>query len=71
MTIRVSFSDKTVRVAVELNGEIESTIAELPKREWVGLTDDESNELYDNYVPPGCYALLIEKVEAKLKDKNT
>jgi len=42
-----------------------------PQRTWVGLTDDEFNELYDKYVPESCYALLIEKVEAKLKDKNT
>ena len=41
-----------------------------PKRTWVGLTDEEFNELYDRYVPSTCYALLIEKVEAKLKDKN-
>jgi hypothetical protein len=40
------------------------------KRTWVGLTDDEFNELYDRYVPITCYALLIEKVEAKLKEKN-
>lgn len=42
-----------------------------PQRTWVGLTDDEFNELYDRYVPITCYSLLIEKVEAKLKDKNT
>ena len=41
-----------------------------PQREWVGLTDDEFNELYDSYVPTACYALLIEEVEAKLKEKN-
>jgi len=40
-------------------------------RTWVGLTDDEFNELYDKYVPESCYALLIEKVEAKLKERNT
>jgi len=45
-------------------------IAELEQRTWVGLTDDEFNELYDRYVPITCYALLIEKVEAKLKEKN-
>jgi hypothetical protein len=45
-------------------------IAELEQRTWVGLTDDEFNELYDRYVPLTCYALLIEKVEAKLKQKN-
>jgi predicted amidophosphoribosyltransferase len=42
-----------------------------PQRTWVGLTDDEFNELYDSYVPTACYALLIEEVEAKLKEKNT
>jgi hypothetical protein len=40
------------------------------KRTWIGLTDDEFNELYERYVPIACYALLIEKVEAKLKQKN-
>ena len=42
-----------------------------PQSTRVGLTDDEFNELYDKYVPESCYALLIEKVEAKLKEKNT
>jgi len=41
-----------------------------PQRTWVGLTDEEFNELYDSYVPTACYALLIEEVEAKLKEKN-
>jgi len=40
------------------------------QRTWIGLTDDEFNELYERYVPLSCYALLIEKVEAKLKQKN-
>jgi len=40
------------------------------KRTWVGLTDDEFNEIYDRYVPTSCYALLMEKVEEKLKEKN-
>jgi hypothetical protein len=41
-----------------------------PQRTWIELTDDEFNELYDRYVPLTCYALLIEKVEAKFKEKN-
>jgi hypothetical protein len=41
MTIRISFSDKTVRVAVEINGVIESAITELPQRPWVGLTEQD------------------------------
>ena len=46
------------------------TAKAIEQRTWVGLTDDEFNELYDRYVPITCYALLIEKVEAKLKEKN-
>ena len=30
-----------------------------PQRTWVGLTDDEFNELYDKYVPESCYALSV------------
>ena len=41
------------------------------QKPWVGLTDEEFNELYDRYIPTACYALLIEMVEAKLKEKNT
>jgi hypothetical protein len=40
------------------------------QRTWIGLTDDEFNDLYERYVPLTCYGLLIEKVEAKLKQKN-
>jgi hypothetical protein len=42
-----------------------------PQRTWVGLTDDEWNELYDEYVPLKHYARLMEAIEAKLKEKNT
>jgi hypothetical protein len=42
----------------------------LPQRIWVGLTDEEWNELYDEYVPLKHYARLMEAIEAKLKEKN-
>ena len=38
------------------------------KREWVGLTDEEAQWLYDNCRTP---SNLIDMVEAKLKEKNT
>jgi hypothetical protein len=82
MTIRISFSDKTVRVAVEINGAIESAITELPQRKWVGLTDAEVDEIYeqaetlvhDSWV--GTVGLmfpitLYKMFEAKLKEENT
>ena len=39
----------------------------LPKREWVGLTDEEVNDLYNAGM--GIHA-TIEATEAKLKEKN-
>jgi len=41
---------------------------EEPKREWVGLTDEERHE-YD-YLGPDM-AGVIANIEAKLKEKNT
>jgi hypothetical protein len=43
-------------------------ICKLGKREWVGLTDDEVNELVSRFKRYS-YVLLRE-VEAKLKEKN-
>ena len=39
-----------------------------PQRTWVGLTDDEVNDLYNEGM--GIHA-TIEATEAKLKEKNT
>ena len=46
----------------------ECLLREFQKREWVGLTEDEFDDLRDNNfgVSP-----LISAVEAKLKEKNT
>jgi len=40
------------------------------KREWVGLTYDEINEIYDEYGECRKYG-YEEAIEAKLKEKNT
>ena len=68
MTINITFSDKTVRVAVELNGAIASAITELPQRTWVGLT---LNELDDFEKSSLNRQALCCAIEAKLKEKNT
>jgi len=73
MTINISFSDKSVRVAVELNGEIESAISELPQRTWVCLTDEEIREIvgpYGDTPIKGYTRKLFDQIEAKLKEKN-
>ena len=40
-------------------------VIELP---WIGLTDEEMRELWDN---KGWYVTMFKAVEAKLKEKNT
>ena len=58
-------------VYVELMPEAEDAIpfyTAPPKREWVGLTDDELAESLD--INLGEYDLCLE-IEAKLKEKNT
>ena len=39
----------------------------LPEREWVGLTDEEMAEIWDN---GGWYVPMFKAIEAKLKEKN-
>jgi len=70
MTINISFSNKSVRVAVELNGEIESAISELPQRTWVGLTDEEIQECLQG-LPTQTIDVYARRIEAKLKERNT
>ena len=41
-----------------------------PQRTWVGLTDEEVNELVEHTECEDYYG-LVEATEAKLKDKNT
>jgi len=69
MTIRISFSDKTVRVAVELNGGVESLITELPQREWVDLPLEETDAIIDMFT--GDPWTAVEEIKARLKEKNT
>lgn len=39
-----------------------------PRREWVGLTDEEK---YDCYLKIDVWSRCVEAVEAKLREKNT
>ena len=52
----------------EVNQEIEEALKQ-PKREWVGLTDEDKNELVDAFY--GTDIQRLEAIEAKLKEKNT
>jgi hypothetical protein len=51
-----------------------SEIVAPPKREWVGLTDEEINILFKNSlksIPTGVIWNISRTIEAKLKEKNT
>ena len=41
-----------------------------PKKEWVGLTDEDKKAIYEQDIEGWQDYSLIEAVEAKLKDKN-
>jgi hypothetical protein len=52
------------------------TISAEPKREWVGLTDEEMRALKQKSVDDGMTRIVtdfeyIRSIEAKLKEKNT
>jgi len=73
MTITISISETTVRVAVEINGAIESKITELPQRQWVGLTGEDLKPLSDKWriVYGGWVEDFAKEIEHALKEKNT
>ena len=56
------------RVAEEAINDLRQAVAETKQREWVGLTDDDYEELLRTRE---WGVSLIEAVEAKLKEKNT
>jgi hypothetical protein len=41
-----------------------------PKRTWVGLTDDEQQQAYEQWQNDG-WGVFYNAIEAKLKEKNT
>jgi hypothetical protein len=41
-----------------------------PKREWVGLTQDEQQQAYEQWQNEG-WGVFYNAMEAKLKEKNT
>jgi hypothetical protein len=64
--------NKFVGTSVEVNWT--PIYTEPPKREWVGLTDEEIMEMldYGQYGRVPQYARnFVDAIEAKLKEKNT
>ena len=44
--------------------------SEIYKREWVGLTDEEQQQAYEQWQNEG-WGVFYKAIEAKLKEKNT
>jgi hypothetical protein len=66
----------TTRIVTDANGRKHITNEPLlhpPKREWVGLTDEEIGDLKGGYQSGriGSFVELTQAIEAKLKEKNT
>ena len=57
-----------VTVLTEMVRVLSDKVAELDQRTWVGLTDEEMKELWED---GGWYVRMFKDVEAKLKEKNT
>jgi hypothetical protein len=57
---------------IEQTGTRKIGVTEQPKRDWVGLTDEDVKELRTDAIN-GClsYHEILEAIEAKLKEKNT
>ena len=50
----------------------EQGVVPAPQRTWVGLTDEEQQELYDAWIKIGDgWGSFYALIEAKLKEKNT
>jgi hypothetical protein len=49
---------------------LETQLETQPKKEWVGLTDEERNEILGTY-KPSWERHIAKLIEAKLKEKNT
>ena len=55
----------------QMQSNVDRAVNAMGKREWVGLTVDEIAELVCNLEDPENRIELGQKIEAKLKEKNT
>jgi hypothetical protein len=55
-----------------LQEEIEELREYIEQRQWVGLTDEEVKHMLELFViPPQHIEMVVQAIEAKLKEKNT
>jgi len=61
--------EKHSNLGKQILREIGQPYVYAPKREWVGLTDEEQQEIYKKHSMDG-WGLFYDAIEAKLKEKN-
>jgi hypothetical protein len=61
-------------MAKQMHSSVDRAVNAQPKREWVGLTDNEIKKVFEaDWSRPNCPEWVVEfskKIEAKLKEKN-
>jgi hypothetical protein len=61
--------DEFNRIEREASMRKAAVVVAITKREWVGLTDEEIDDIYQGVGRNDL--MLVREVEAKLKEKNT
>jgi hypothetical protein len=64
-----SEDDEFNRIEREASMRKAAVVVAITKREWVGLTDEEIDDIYQGVGRNDL--MLVREVEAKLKEKNT
>jgi len=65
-------TSELIRKGIEehkINAELRAEIERLKQRTWLGLTDDEQQQAYEQWQNEG-WGVFYNAIEAKLKEKN-
>jgi len=66
-------TSELIRKGIEegkINKELRAEIERLKQRTWVGLTDDEQQQAYEQWQNDG-WGVFYNAIETKLKEKNS
>ena len=64
------WNDTGTHIDLNVSGRGTPLYAAPPQREWVGLTDEEQQQAYEQWQNEG-WGVFYNAIEAKLKEKNT
>jgi hypothetical protein len=63
------FGEKQIFVVLKQLSDGDKLYTAPPRKDWVGLTDEEIDYLED-VIDPAMYRVFARRIEAKLKEKN-